>query len=417
MKRLLILSAIVIFTVSCSRDTSEFDALIFAKIHLAALKASEKWGEDIDRYEEITEHVWKIYDRERQNLSNGNLIRQLTADIEDILDSRMAIFERLSNVLYRDLTIDKEIARHFASEYRNFGRARYWQYELVDETSDSKTIKFIRDDLKQYGVKISSYSNGSIYYQLMIFDNENYNEIIRHAQKAIDLDPNDVNAYLNMGDAYVNLQDHREAIRCFQKAIDLDPNNADAYYSMGVAYTEQATFGNAFLKSQNKQKAIQYYQKAIDLDPNHIDAYLNMGTIYTELHDYKEAMRYFQKVIDVDPDHPYGYSNIGLCHNHLQNYQEAIQYLQKAIDVSPDLAAAYHNMGLVYDNLQNYQEAIQYYQKAIDLDPNDIDTYLNMGNDYYELGNEQQQIKYYQQAARLGHKGTQEWLRENKYSW
>lgn len=339
MKRLLILSAIVIFTVSCSRDTSEFDALIFAKIHLAALKASEKWGEDIDRYEEITEHVWKIYDRERQNLSNGNLIRQLTADIEDILDSRMAIFERLSNVLYRDLTIDKEIARHFASEYRNFGRARYWQYELVDETSDSKTIKFIRDDLKQYGVKISSYSNGSIYYQLMIFDNENYNEIIRHAQKAI------------------------------------------------------------------------------DLDPNHIDAYLNMGTIYTELHDYKEAMRYFQKVIDVDPDHPYGYSNIGLCHNHLQNYQEAIQYLQKAIDVSPDLAAAYHNMGLVYDNLQNYQEAIQYYQKAIDLDPNDIDTYLNMGNDYYELGNEQQQIKYYQQAARLGHKGTQEWLRENKYSW
>ncbi|MDR1983947.1 MAG: tetratricopeptide repeat protein [Prevotellaceae bacterium] len=51
------------------------------------------------------------------------------------------------------------------------------------------------------------------------------------------------------------------------------------------------------------------------------------------------------------------------------------------------------------------------------IDPEDADAYNNMGNAYYGLGNYSEQRNCYKKAARLGNTNSQEWLRENGYSW
>ena len=56
-----------------------------------------------------------------------------------------------------------------------------------------------------------------------------YQEAIEHFDKAIELDPNYVDAWYNKGVVLDNLGEHEEAIECYDKALELDPNNADAW--------------------------------------------------------------------------------------------------------------------------------------------------------------------------------------------
>ena len=51
----------------------------------------------------------------------------------------------------------------------------------------------------------------------------------------------------------------------FDKAIELNPNNANAYKYRGDVYM-----------ITNPEKAIQDYTKAVELKPNYISAYLSL---------------------------------------------------------------------------------------------------------------------------------------------
>jgi tetratricopeptide (TPR) repeat protein len=58
-------------------------------------------------------------------------------------------------------------------------------------------------------------------------------EALEAYDKAIELDPNYVQAYNNKGAALVGLGRYREALEAYDKAIELDPNNVQAYVNKG----------------------------------------------------------------------------------------------------------------------------------------------------------------------------------------
>ncbi len=51
--------------------------------------------------------------------------------------------------------------------------------------------------------------------------------------RAIELDPNDPEAYDDRGRSYRDLGQDQRAIEDYDKAIELDPNVAAAYYNRG----------------------------------------------------------------------------------------------------------------------------------------------------------------------------------------
>jgi superkiller protein 3 len=206
------------------------------------------------------------------------------------------------------------------------------------------------------------------------------------------------------------------AIEYYQQAIDIDPNNAEAYYNMGFVYSRTDDYKKA---DPYYKKAIQYYKKVLELDPNDVKVYNNMGLAYRWLSDEKKAIQCFQKVIALDPTLANAaYVNMGNAYRSLKNFNEAIRCYQKALELDPNYAEAYYWMGGVYHGLKdNYHEAIRYYQKAVAIDQNYADAYFYMGIAYSQLGNEEEKTKNYQQAARLGNAMAQEWLRKMKKKW
>ena len=109
---------------------------------------------------------------------------------------------------------------------------------------------------------------------------EEYQTAITTLNQAVQLNPGQIQAYLNRGFAYAELNSHVSAIANYDKAIQIAPQSAEAYYYRGDEYLEAG---------ENK-KALSDYNQAIQLNPEYTKAYLDRGFIYANSGQTNQAV-------------------------------------------------------------------------------------------------------------------------------
>ena len=110
-------------------------------------------------------------------------------------------------------------------------------------------------------------------------------ESIQRYSRAIQRDPNYVDAYNNRGDAYLSTGDYHQAIRDYDTAIELNPEYAMAYNNRAAAW----------ISNQDYHQAIRDYDTAIELNPKYAEAYHNRGNAYRSTGDYDQARRDYNR--------------------------------------------------------------------------------------------------------------------------
>jgi tetratricopeptide (TPR) repeat protein len=101
-----------------------------------------------------------------------------------------------------------------------------------------------------------------------------------HFTKLIDLDAQNLQAYIQRATIYVTLNKYTEAITDYSSFIDINSNDQLIYYSRGRLYTE----------IQQISKAIADYSKAIEIHPLYINAYYNRANVYQQIGKFEEAI-------------------------------------------------------------------------------------------------------------------------------
>jgi tetratricopeptide (TPR) repeat protein len=69
---------------------------------------------------------------------------------------------------------------------------------------------------------------------------QNANLAIEQYQAVLDMDPKNVNSIKGIASLYLQMKKFEDSKKYFHKAIDLDPNDPEAYYSVGVIDWTQA---------------------------------------------------------------------------------------------------------------------------------------------------------------------------------
>src|SRR3989338_3734325 len=197
--------------------------------------------------------------------------------------------------------------------------------------------------------------------------NKEHDSAIEAYTKAIQLDPNYADAYINRGNAYADKGQYDRAIEDYNRAIALDPNLAQAYNNRGNAYKNKGQY----------DRAIEDYNRAIALDPNLAQAYNNRGNAYADKGQYDRAIEDYNKAIALDPNDAAAYTNRGAAYADKGQHDRAIEDYNKAIALDPNDAAAYTNRGAAYADKGQHDRAIEDYNKAIALDPNLAQAYNN----------------------------------------
>ena len=115
---------------------------------------------------------------------------------------------------------------------------------------------------------------------------------ITELQKQVAKDPNNVAAWIELGNLFFDAQQNEKAIQAYETALKIKPDNADVWTDLGVMYR----------KKGDAQKALEAFQKAYSLNPKHEISLFNAGVVLMhDLNKPKEAREMWEKLLKLNP--------------------------------------------------------------------------------------------------------------------
>lgn len=198
---------------------------------------------------------------------------------------------------------------------------------------------------------------------------------------------------LNMGRSYHANGQLRLAEACYRKAMELDPNNVDALHMLGVVgmqldATDDAirlmkraarksprdhsifvNLGSAYHKAKKHAEAREAFETAIKLKPASLEAHHNLGKLLTDMEEFDGSIKAFETALALRPNDPDIYLGLGNAYKHTGDGVKAEAYYEEVIKRAPNMARAYGNLASVYVDRIRHDEALALMNKAIELDP------------------------------------------------
>lgn len=196
-------------------------------------------------------------------------------------------------------------------------------------------------------------------------------------KKCIEINPNYVEAYNNLGTCYRGWEKYELAVETYNKALIINPESSQAYNNLGLVYKDLTQY----------EKSLECLEKSVEINSNNVLAINNLGLVNRKLKNYKKAIFWFDRCIDIQENYYEAYVNRATVKNDIGEFKSALIDLKKAIELNPVSPQAYNNLGATYNELGNPVEAEKCLKKSIEINPNDPENHTNLGVAYEYMGN------------------------------
>ena len=203
-------------------------------------------------------------------------------------------------------------------------------------------------------------------------------DVINTYLKIIETDPNDINAYLDLGFTYLQSKKIEQAESISDKMQKARKDSAEALYLKGAVRFSQGKI----------EEAIMLLQKSLKIKVL-TGAYYFLGLCRFEKGDLEQATGDFQRVIDDRPDLIQPYLLVAAIHLKKGRLEEAEKELGKALDIDGKNAVAHNLLGSVYLAQNKGDKAMEEFDRAIEFNPQLVDPHINKGTIGLQSGNDQ----------------------------
>ncbi len=174
-------------------------------------------------------------------------------------------------------------------------------------------------------------------------------------RKAVELDPDDERARVNLGAALDHGGLIDDAIGEYRKAIEIAPEHAPAYTSLG----------RDLLLRGNLDDAITAYTTGLGIDGSDAPAQANLGAALYQKGRLPEAIEHCRKAVEIDDKLPDAHNTLGLALSRLGQLDEATRNLEFAVAANPDSMQYQYNLGRVLAQQRRFTEAIPHMERAV----------------------------------------------------
>ncbi|MBE9094356.1 tetratricopeptide repeat protein [Tychonema sp. LEGE 07203] len=182
-----------------------------------------------------------------------------------------------------------------------------------------------------------------------------FDRAIAECKRAIEIKP-DARAYKMWGKILQLQGKTQEAIECYKKALQINHNQADIYVNLGTLYAI----------SKQLSPAISCYQKAIAIQPNLAPAYRNLARVWRQQGKQEEANECWYEAYSLEPEKvsPDRHFKLGNLLFKQGQITYAIACYRRAIELNPNLTAAYQNLAIALKKQGKLDEAAVCLQKV-----------------------------------------------------
>lgn len=266
-----------------------------------------------------------------------------------------------------------------------------------------------------------------------------FEETLAELDKAIEMNPDNVENYYKRGLLNSEFHYFKEARKDFRQVNKLQDGYADTYYRLACAELQLANFTAAkkdfkkamkttpdnplvyngygvldyinsrkilnekkdIIKSKKITSAVNYFNQAVLLDSLYDKAFLNMGYAYSLLKNHDVAIKNYDRCIALNPDNHGAYLNRALAKEELLLFDEALADLNKCIELDPYYYYTYYCRGDIYLRLSKYKEAMKEYKIALGIYPYHTLLLNKIGFTKYKTQNYREALKYFDDAINL----------------
>ncbi|MDG2054141.1 MAG: tetratricopeptide repeat protein [Phycisphaerales bacterium] len=244
----------------------------------------------------------------------------------------------------------------------------------------------------------------------------NYNEALQLFHQVLQQNPSATEAYIGIGDVYLDQQDYVKAEPVFARAARLEPDNFSAQYGHGVALQ----------MLDRLVDAVRAFHRALTINPSSPEANLQLGTVYLQQRDSKSALNFLARAVELDPSSGPAHLNYAAALQELGSPERAIEQYRAAAELMEPSPELLMNLVTLLAEEKRYREAVNAAQTLVRLDPTAV-TYERLGWAYFRLGEYQNSEMAYQEAVTLdpsnykalngvGVNSLNHWLRTDRIS-
>ena len=177
-------------------------------------------------------------------------------------------------------------------------------------------------------------------------------------------------SYKDSGDAAIVKGNVNQAIADYTKAIEINPNDGEAYNNRAVMYFGEKEYAKA------KEDVCRAQALGYEVSPQLLENLsresarspeyqaLDKGGLYSEKGMHDEAIAEFNSAIQTKPNSAEAYYFRAGAYAQKNDFDKAVSDYTKAIEINPDYGDAYYNRALTYLAKQEYNSAWQDVHKA-----------------------------------------------------
>ena len=132
-------------------------------------------------------------------------------------------------------------------------------------------------------------------------------------------------------------------------------------------------------QSKNYNDAETLSLSMIKQYPSHPFAWKVLSAILRIKGEFDKAIEAHQRNIDLDPQDHEGYNNFAITLKEIGRFPEALENYQHAIKLKPDYAEAFNHLGVLLKELGNIEEAETCFINAINSQNDFVEAYNNLG--------------------------------------
>lgn len=174
-------------------------------------------------------------------------------------------------------------------------------------------------------------------------------------QASLALLPDRASTLTNLGATQIQLGKPEAALNNLDRAVALEPGDVDAWCHRGVALGHLA----------RHDEALTCFDKALASDAGHTVACYHRAITLNLLHRHAQALHGFDTLVRLQPDRAEAWFRHGQTLQALDRHGEALPSYDQALALEPTLAQAWSNRGGILKDLKRVDEAALSFEKAI----------------------------------------------------